>query len=101
MENFKGQIDSDLDSVIDMVNEVMEFASQEKQNDVSNKKRNNLKAQGCQVICMCFWYNPDLTMEVLMEKNLGILIADITNCLPLFTSDFEKERALFALVGLL
>ena len=49
---------------------------------------------------MCFWYNPELAMEYLLANDLIALVQDLTNCLTLFTSDFERERALFALVGL-
>ena len=49
---------------------------------------------------MCFWYNESLTMQILNSKGFEILIKDFIGCLDLFTSDFEKERALYAFNGL-
>lgn len=99
MENFPNQVDHYMPNIISMAKEVMDFANTESQNGFKTTRKNNLKAQGCQVICMCFWYNPDLVMKYITENNMDILVKDLTNCLPLFTSDFEKERALFSLVG--
>ena len=101
IENFPDLIDDYIPDILEMANEVMEYANTHNDNESKTERKNNVKAQGCQVICMCFWYNSDLTMRYIIEKKLDVLVVDLTTCLPLFTSDFEKERALYAMNGLI
>lgn len=102
LENFPGEVDNYLPPIITMTKEIMDYAV-EKQNQsvLMAKKLTNVKLQACQVLCMCFWYNETKTMEFLSSnQGYDVLIKDFIGCLNLFTSDFEKERALYAFNGL-
>lgn len=102
LENFPGEVDNYLPQIITMTKEIMDYAV-ERQNSspIMAKKLTNVKLQACQVLCMCFWYNETLTMKYIdSQKGYDILIKDLIDCLHLFTSDFEKERALYAFNGM-
>ena len=92
----------DEEKLADATKEIMDYAV-ERQNSspIMAKKLTNVKLQACQVLCMCFWYNETLTMKYIdSQKGYDILIKDLIDCLHLFTSDFEKERALYAFNGM-
>ena len=66
LENFPGEVDNYLPEIITMTKEIMDYAfERQKASQIMAKKVNNVKLQACQVLCMCFWYNESLTMQIL------------------------------------
>jgi len=91
IENFRGKIDHLIPKIIDINSELMK-----------TDRTSNLKSILIQVVCMMFWYNPNLALKLLTQKSFlnGILEAWFSN-VSVFTNDFEKERELYGICGLL
>ena len=91
IENLKGKIDEILPIILDISTELM------KQNRTDGLKRALL-----QVVCMMFWYNPSLTMNLLNDRGIteDLFKAWFGNVDQL-RSDYELERELYGIAGLL
>ena len=91
IENFRGQIDDLIPRILEMVWELKCFAG-----------NGSLKSILVQVICMLFWYDPQLTMKLVNEGGksqavLGFLFENVGS----LSRDFEKEKELYGIAGIL
>lgn len=93
LENFRDQIDGDLEKILAIVRELLTNCS---------KGQDELKSMLLQVIAMMFWYNP-VTAVNLMRANhfLDELLEVWFGNLKLFASEHEKERELYGIAALL
>ena len=91
IENFRGEIDDLLPKILDINAELMK-----------TERTDSLKSCLIQVVCMMFWYNPRLTHQLLQERDyLNSILQSWFGSLDVFTNDFEKERQLYGIAGLL
>lgn len=91
IENLRGKIDFLMEKILDIGCDLI------KQN-----KTDSLKSVLIQLICMMFWYDPTLAIELLDKKEYtkGVLEIWFKN-VDIFSSDFEKERELYGIAGLI
>lgn len=90
IENLRGEIDGLIEKILDIGCDL-----------IKEKKTDNLKSVVVQLICMMFWYDPKLTIKLLNKKGYtkGVIETWFKN-VNIFTSDFEKERELYGIAGL-
>lgn len=90
MENFRGQIDNHMNSILGMVDELLNLDTK------SNTTINWLLS----VISVAIWYNPELTFSFFNNKNSRSLEGWFES-FNLMTSEQDRERKLFALTHIL
>ena len=91
IENFRGKIDDLIPQILDLSTELMK-----------ENRTENLKSVLIQIICMMFWYDPIMAIELLNKRDYtqDALEAWFGN-VEIFTSDFEKERELYGIAGII
>jgi len=91
IENNRGQIDHLIPKILDINSELMRI-----------ERGGNLKSLLIQVVCLMFWYNPSMAIQLLTERDYlsGILKVWFGN-VQIFTNVLEKERELYGIAGLI
>jgi len=91
IENNPGKLDNFMPYLIDTAIDRLKI-----------EKSKQLKVVNFEVIALCLWYNPWLTLNYLNQKNLvSSLFQGWFALLPFFKNDFDKIRVMFGLASIL